>query len=64
MASSDSMMKQAAHIWSMLDDMAANDPAGYRKFLDKQMSEAKESMKPIEPHMCVSTKFTVRVIIN
>ena len=50
---SDDMMTQASHIWQMLDDLSANDPAAYRKFIDKHMKEGKEQMKPPEPHMCV-----------
>jgi len=57
MASNDSgnMMKQAQHIWSMLDDLAAQNPEGYRKFIDKHLTEGKEAIKPPEPHMCVRT---------
>lgn len=52
---SDGLKTQAQHIWSMLDDMAANDPAAYRKFIDRQMKEGKEAMSPPKPHMCVLT---------
>jgi len=57
MASNDSenMMKQAQHIWSMLDDLSAQNPEAYRKFIDKHLTEGKEAMKPPEPHMCVQT---------
>ena len=57
--SKDSMMQQAQHVWSMLDDMANNDPAAYKKFIDKQMAEKKEFMAPPEPHMCIQTQMTV-----
>jgi len=30
-------------MWDMLDDMAANDPAGYDDFMRRQMDEAKEA---------------------
>ena len=60
--SPDQMMQQAQQIWKMLDDMAESDPAAYRKFIDKQMEEGKESMKPPEPHMCVQTKILVGAI--
>jgi len=55
MASNDSgnMIKQAQHIWSMLDDLSAQNPEGYRKFIDKHLTEWKETMRPPEPHMCV-----------
>jgi len=57
MASSNSedVMKQAHHIWSMLDDLAAQNPEAYRKFIEKHLTEGKEAMRPPEPHMCVRT---------
>lgn len=58
--SSDSMMKQAQQVWSMLDDMAENDPQAYKAFIDKQAAERKEFMAPPEPHMCVQTQMVVR----
>jgi len=57
MASNDSenMMKQAQHIWSMLDDLAAQNPEAYRKFVDKHLTEGRETMRLPAPHMCVRT---------
>ena len=55
----DDMKVQAQHIWSMLDDMANKDPSAYRKFIDKQIKEGKEHMKPPEPHMVVQTRIMV-----
>jgi len=49
----EGMSSQAERIWGMLDDMANNDPQAYRRFIDKQLKEGKELMKPPEPHMCV-----------
>ena len=57
--SNEAMMKQAQQIWSMLDDMAENDPKAYRKFIDQQNAEQKKFMKPPEPHMCVQTSMIV-----
>lgn len=54
-----SQTKQAENIWSMLDEMAINNPESYRKFIEKTISEGKEAMKPPEPHMCVKTRLTV-----
>ena len=48
-------MTQASQIWSMLDDMAENNPSAYRKFIDKQLKEGKEMNAPPKPHMCVQT---------
>ena len=56
---SDSMMKQAQHVWTMLDDMADNDPKAYRTFIDKQTAERKTFLAPPEPHMCVKTQMLV-----
>ncbi|OWF46818.1 PIH1 domain-containing protein 2-like [Mizuhopecten yessoensis] len=52
---SDSMMHQAQHIWTMLDDMANSDPKSYKKFIDKHIKEGQEFMSPPTPHMCVQT---------
>ena len=49
------MTAQASQIWSMLDDMAENNPSAYRKFIDKQMKEGRELNKPPKSHMCVQT---------
>lgn len=49
------LMNQASQIWAMLDDMAENSPASYRKFIDKHMKEGKEYYAPPKPHMCVQT---------
>jgi len=52
---SENTMKQAQHIWSMLDDLAAQNPEAYRKFIDKHLTEGREAMRPPEPHMCLQT---------
>jgi hypothetical protein len=57
--SSESMMQQAQQVWSMLDDMADNDPGAYKAFIDKQMAERNNFMAPPEPHMCVKTEMVV-----
>ena len=57
----DKAMKQAQHIWTMLDEMSNSDPASYKKFIDKQMQEGKKSMEPPQPHMCVKTNMIVRI---
>ncbi|XP_045207538.2 PIH1 domain-containing protein 2-like [Mercenaria mercenaria] len=66
--SSDAMMRQAQQVWSMLDDMADNDPKAYKAFIDKQASERKEFMAPPESCMCVQTQMvkpkSVKFFIN
>lgn len=49
------MNQMARQIWSMLDNMAAEDPESYRKFIDKQLKEGKEALKPPNPYICVQT---------
>lgn len=61
-AGDSSMMNQAQQIWSMLDDMAQNDPQAYRKFIDKQLKEGREAMKPPEPNMCIQTRIIVSTV--
>ena len=59
----EKLMNKAQNIWSMLDNMAQEDPQAYRQFIDKQMAEGKEYMKwkstPPETHMCVLTQMLV-----
>jgi glutamyl-tRNA reductase len=38
----DDHWKQADNVWSMLNDLAENDPKGYEEFLQTQMEEAKK----------------------
>ena len=59
----EGMSTQAQQIWSMLDDMAENDPAAYRKFIDRQVKEGKEYMAPPDPHMCVQVKLLTSVSV-
>ncbi|XP_063440108.1 PIH1 domain-containing protein 2-like [Mytilus trossulus] len=53
--SKESLLNQAQNVWSMLDEMAESSPEKYKEFIDKQMKEAKEYMKPPEPNMCVQS---------
>ena len=55
----DDMMKQAQHIWGMLDELADSDPEAYKKFIDKNTKESKEVMTPAKPYMCVCTRILV-----
>nr|XP_006823603.1 PREDICTED: PIH1 domain-containing protein 2-like [Saccoglossus kowalevskii] len=54
-------MKQAQHIWSMLDELSDSDPEAYKKFLDKTLQEGIENMAPPKAYMCIHTDmFTPR----
>ncbi|KDO28205.1 hypothetical protein SPRG_06254 [Saprolegnia parasitica CBS 223.65] len=45
-----SLGAEAQHIWSMLDDMAATDPAAYQEFIASQMeAQAKAGRKKFTP---------------
>lgn len=54
------LLEQANKLWSMLDDMAEQDPQAYQRFIEKQCKEHQESMAPPKPHMCVKTQFQVK----
>lgn len=58
--STESLSLQAQQIWAMLDDMSENNPAAYRKFIQRQMDEAREHMSLPDPHMCVQVTLLVR----
>eukprot|EP00798_Chlamydomonas_sp_ICE-L_P011115 gene11115-18737_t len=44
----DDMAKKAGNLWKFLDDLAANDPEGYKKFLDEQGQAAEAAKKEEE----------------
>ena len=49
---------RAEQMWSMLDELAASDPAAYKAFLDKQKREyeaLQEQNKPPQPVFTVAT---------
>lgn len=52
-------VKQAQHIWSMLDELADSDPEGYSKFINSNLKQGKEAMAPPKPYMCVCTDLYV-----
>lgn len=53
--SKESLLNQAQNVWTMLDEMAESSPEKYKEFIDKQMKEAKEYMKPPVPNMCIQS---------
>nr|CAB3264873.1 PIH1 domain-containing protein 2-like [Phallusia mammillata] len=50
------LQNQAKYIWDRLDDLAANDPEGYKKFIDQQMEERETFMAPPEARLCFLVK--------
>lgn len=58
-ASSKEALRQLDQFWSMLDDLCENDPAAYRRFIEKQMKEGAEYSSPPEIHTCLRTEILV-----
>jgi hypothetical protein len=55
----DELFTNAQQIWAMLDEMAANNPEAYQKFISKQKKEHDEATRlsqPPLPKFAVSTK--------
>jgi len=50
----DSLLRQADHMWKVLDNMAENNPEGYQRFIKKQLQEGSAHFKPPEPVFCLS----------
>ncbi|KAM6044658.1 PIH1 domain-containing protein 2 isoform 2-T2 [Theristicus caerulescens] len=46
----------AAQLWSLLDEMAENDPQAYRRLLRQQRAEAERLCAPPEPHLCLRAR--------
>ncbi|XP_070685965.1 PIH1 domain-containing protein 2 [Pempheris klunzingeri] len=50
------VLQQVNQFWSMLDDLSLNDPAAYRKLIEKQMKEGSEFSAPPELDCCLCTE--------
>lgn len=57
--SSEEMLSKATQLWTMLDDMAENNPGSYRQFMQQQLKEAKQHYAPPEPRLCLKTCISV-----
>ncbi|XP_070621953.1 PIH1 domain-containing protein 2 isoform X2 [Erythrolamprus reginae] len=55
LCSSDEMLTKATQLWTMLDDMAENNPKSYCHFMQQQLKEAKQHYAPPEPWLCLKT---------
>ncbi|XP_033925361.1 PIH1 domain-containing protein 2 [Melopsittacus undulatus] len=49
----DAALARAAQLWSLLDELAENDPRGYRRLLQQQRAEAELLCAAPEPHLCL-----------
>ncbi|TGZ75418.1 hypothetical protein CRM22_000376 [Opisthorchis felineus] len=48
------LFADAAAVWKMLDEMAVNDPVGYKAFIEKNLKEGRKAVSP------PSIKFVIR----
>eukprot|EP00117_Sycon_ciliatum_P045743 scpid62631/ scgid32842/ PIH1 domain-containing protein 2 len=48
--------REAQRIWSMLDEMAEENPESYKKFVETNIREGKELFEPPIPFRCFQTK--------
>ncbi|KAM6312609.1 LOW QUALITY PROTEIN: PIH1 domain-containing protein 2 [Podargus strigoides] len=46
----------AGRLWSLLDEMAENDPQAYGRFLRQQRAEAERLLAPPEPRLCLRAR--------
>lgn len=53
------LLGQIGQLWSMLDELSDNDPAGYRKLLETQMKEGADLRSPPELHCALRTESLV-----
>lgn len=54
------LLEQIRQLWSMLDELSENDPAGYRKLLETQMKESADLRSPPELHCSIRAETLVR----
>lgn len=59
MTSADDVLRQADQLWSVLNDLSENDPAAYRRFIEKQMKEGADFSSPPELHCSLRTELLV-----
>ncbi|XP_074018466.1 PIH1 domain-containing protein 2 [Numenius arquata] len=52
----DAVLARAAQLWSLLDEMAENEPQAYRRFLRQQRAEAERLCALPEPHLCLRAR--------
>ncbi|KAF5394870.1 hypothetical protein PHET_09839 [Paragonimus heterotremus] len=58
MTAKSELFAEASTVWKILDEMAINDPVGYKKFIEKQLKEGKKSLVP------PSVKFVIRATLK
>ncbi|NXV25016.1 PIHD2 protein, partial [Cepphus grylle] len=55
-AMADAALTRAAQLWSLLDEMAENEPQAYLQLLRQQRAEAERLCAPPEPHLCLRAR--------
>lgn len=55
-ASSKGLLTHISQFWSMLDDLAENDPERYRNFIQQELKDGKQLCADPEPRLCFQTK--------
>lgn len=58
-ASSKGLLTHISQFWSMLDDLAENDPERYRNFIQQELKDGKQLCADPEPQLCLQTKILV-----
>ncbi|KAF1639880.1 PIH1 domain-containing protein 2, partial [Eudyptes chrysocome] len=56
LAMAGAALARAAQLWSLLDEMAENEPQAYRRLLRQQRAEAERLCAPPEPHLCLRAR--------
>ncbi|XP_021028929.1 PIH1 domain-containing protein 2 isoform X3 [Mus caroli] len=54
--SSKGLLTHISQFWSMLDDLAENDPERYRNFIQQELKDGKQLCVNPEPQLCIQTK--------
>jgi len=49
------MMNYVKHVWSMLDNLAEDNPESYRQFINKQLLEGSKTCDLPQPRLCIQT---------
>ncbi|NXJ82761.1 PIHD2 protein, partial [Trogon melanurus] len=49
-------LAHVAQLWSLLDEMAENEPQAYRRLLRQQAARAERLRAPPEPHLCLRAR--------
>ncbi|NXT00215.1 PIHD2 protein, partial [Jacana jacana] len=52
----DAVLSRAAQLWSLLDEMAENEPQAYRRLLQQQRAEAERLCALPEPRFCLRAR--------